>query len=88
MITTNKKKPGMTQHEPARKSAQQQLWKLLKPQERTILSSLFHSIKKRDQEALCYAFISYLRFKVNRPFDSPFLQAIYLTTIELFHERA
>lgn len=70
-----------------RVTPQQQLWELTSPHQHHIFREVFRHVKKRDQEDLCYGMIAYIRFKIRRPFESPFMQALYGGFIELIERK-
>ena len=61
---------------------QQQLWNLTNEPHHEIFRDVFRRIKKRDQEELCYAMIAYIRFKIRRPFESPFMEVLLQSFID------
>lgn len=64
-------------------SPQQQLWKMLTDIQREELGEILRRLKKRDQEALCYGVIAFIKFGIRRPFESKFMQLIFNTMILL-----
>lgn len=66
---------------------QQQLWELTNERQHYIFRQVFRRIKKRDQEDLCYGMIAYIRFKIRRPFESPFMQTLFESFIDLVEHR-
>lgn len=64
-------------------SPQEQLWELTTERQHHIFREVFRRLKKRDQEDLCYGMIAYLHWGFRRPFESPFMQALYMGFIEL-----
>lgn len=64
-------------------SPQQQLWELTDERQHYIFREVFRRIKKRDQEDLCHGMIAFIRFKIRRPFESPFLQILFESFIDL-----
>ncbi len=69
-----------------KKSPQQQLWALLNEAQQQICRQVFRRLKKRDQEDLCYAMIAYIRFGIERPFESPFMHVIFVSFTELINK--
>lgn len=62
---------------------QQQLWALTNDRQQRVLRQVLRRLKKRDQEDLCYGMVAFMRFGICRPYECPFMQAIYESFIEL-----
>lgn len=67
---------------------QQQLWRLTNNKQHKAFSAVLIRLKKRDQEDICYAMITYIKYGFIRPFMSEFMQSILDLFIRIFNNNS
>ncbi|MCQ2239961.1 MAG: hypothetical protein MJZ73_12125 [Bacteroidaceae bacterium] len=78
-----KKSTDTAQSDRSRITPQQQLWASIEPSHQEIVRKVFRRIKKRDQEDLCCALVAFIRYRIVRKFNCPFMQTLFETLMEL-----